>query len=56
MMLDIISNNSFVLSVAVLSEMSSGISYTKVGYPAWAIGFETSTAEVDLYVSFPVTG
>ena len=44
------------LSVEFCSVMFSGISYTNVGYPSCAIGFETNFAEVDLYDSFPVFG
>ena len=47
-LLDIIPKSSLVFAVASFSTMFSGISYTNVGYPACAIGFETSTAEVDL--------
>ena len=36
------------LSVEFCSVMFSGISYTNVGYPASAIGFETRVAEVGL--------
>ena len=39
-------NSSTALSVEVCSVIFSGISYTNVGYPDSAIGFETSFADV----------
>lgn len=44
-MLKINSSNAMHFDVESCSVMSSGISYTKVGYPASARGFEISIAE-----------
>ena len=46
----------YVLFVESSFVIFSGISYTSVGYHDCANGFDTSTADVLLYVSFPVFG